>query len=545
MIRDGAWHIAGVYAVVATLWIVFSDRAVALVVSDADTLAWVGTVKGIAFVSLTAGLLLVVLTRAFGQVADTVESLQEHEVELERLGGLHAALVAINQTIVRRPRRSELFHETCRALVERCSFSMAWIGWHDPATEVLVPVAHYGSGLTYLDEVTVRTDEGPEGHGPSGSAWRSGAHHVSNDMVSDPAMQPWADAIARHRFRSTASFPIFLDGEPRGMLNVYADEVGFFRDAEIALLDEAAGDLSFALDVERQDDERRRAEAALQELNTTLEAKVADRTAELTETAERAEAADRLKSAFLATMSHELRTPLNSIIGFTGIIAQGLAGPLTDEQAKQLGMVQASARHLLALINDVLDISKIEAGQLVTASEPFDLADAITTVADTVGPLAEAKGLELVVPAHAPADTASMVGDQRRVQQILLNLLANAIKFTDAGTVTLELEHLSASDSPLDVASVRMSVTDTGIGIAPEDLTQLFRPFHQVDTGLARERDGTGLGLAICHRLTTLMGGTIDAHSTPGRGSTFVVVLPVVSDATCAGGPPALVDGFR
>ena len=540
-IRGRAWRIALGYGLVATTWIVFSDAALALVVSDVDTLAWVGAAKGLGFVALTAGLLWILLARAFGQVADTVEALQAHETELGRVNGLHAALVAINQVIVRRPDRNELFDETCRALVERCGFSMAWIGWHDPETDVLVPTAHHGSGRSYLDQITVRTDEGPEGDGPSGTAWRSGAHHICNDMLDDPAMRPWSEAIAQQEFRSTASFPIFLDGLPRGMLNVYADEVDFFREAEVALLDETAGDLSFALDVERQDLDRRRAEAALQELNATLETKVADRTAELAESVHRAEAADRIKSAFLATMSHELRTPLNSIIGFTGIMSQGLAGPLNDEQSKQLGMVQTSARHLLALINDVLDISKIEAGQLVVDARPFELADAVSTVADVVRPLMGNKGLDMHVTVSADAGT--VVGDRRRVEQILLNLLANAAKFTDDGDVRLLVERLPSAGSPLDVEAVRMSVADTGIGIAATDLVQLFQPFHQVDSGLTREHDGTGLGLAICRRLTTLMGGTIEVHSTPGHGSEFVVVLPVTPRDRAWVTPPSTLAG--
>jgi PAS domain S-box-containing protein len=263
--------------------------------------------------------------------------------------------------------------------------------------------------------------------------------------------------------------------------------------------------------------ERKRAELLLREANEQLEQKVEARTSELRTALVRAEAADRLKSAFLATMSHELRTPLNSIIGFTGIVLQELAGPLTSEQSKQLGMVRGSARHLLALINDVLDLSKIEAGQLEIRNEPFELPEAIERVVASVRPMAEKKGLELRVETDPALHV--MVSDQRRVEQILLNLLNNAIKFTNTGTVTLDVD---ASGS-----SVRLRVTDTGIGIKAADLDQLFQPFRQIDTGLSRQHEGTGLGLSICRRLCELLGGSIDATSTWTQGSVFTVVLPL------------------
>ena len=254
-----------------------------------------------------------------------------------------------------------------------------------------------------------------------------------------------------------------------------------------------------------------------------LEARVAERTSELIlangallEAKEAAESADRLKSAFLATMSHELRTPLNSIIGFTGILLQGLAGPLNPEQCKQLGIVRDSSRHLLALINDVLDISKIEAGQLNLARAPFDLRESIAKVASIVHPLAEKKGLALRL--ETAPEIASWTGDSRRIEQILINLLNNAVKFTERGDIALR--------SRIENRMLRVDVSDTGIGIRPEDLAQLFLPFRQIDTGLSRRHEGTGLGLAICRRLAELHGGTIEVQSTPGQGSVFTLVLP-------------------
>jgi len=232
---------------------------------------------------------------------------------------------------------------------------------------------------------------------------------------------------------------------------------------------------------------------------------------------EAAQAADQLKSAFLATMSHELRTPLNSIIGFTGIMLQGLTGPLNDEQQKQMTMVQNSSRHLLSLINDVLDISKIEAGQLVLSCLPFDLAAAVDKMVKLVSPLAEKKGIELRLDlAHAPA---TITTDQRRLEQVILNLLNNSVKFTEEGYVAVACRRQN------DL--VVLSFSDTGIGMQQEELQHLFQPFRQIDTGLSRKREGTGLGLSICKKIVEMMGGSIEVQSSWGQGSTFRVLLPL------------------
>jgi signal transduction histidine kinase len=254
----------------------------------------------------------------------------------------------------------------------------------------------------------------------------------------------------------------------------------------------------------------------LRQINKEMEERIKLRTAELANAMEKAQTADKIKTAFLATMSHELRTPLNSIIGFTGIILQGIVGPLNDEQKKQLGLVRDSAKHLLSLINDVLDISKIEAGQLKVAREPYDLRRTLEKAIASARPLADKKGLTLSLDLSPGLE--AMTGDSRRVEQIILNLISNAIKFTEKGSVTIVSE--------TDDHNVTIMVTDTGIGIKPEDMDTIFKPFQQIDSGMTRKYEGTGLGLPICRRLIDLMGGGIRATSVWGSGSTFYISLP-------------------
>lgn len=226
--------------------------------------------------------------------------------------------------------------------------------------------------------------------------------------------------------------------------------------------------------------------------------------------------ANQAKDRFLATMSHELRTPLNAIIGFTGTLLMKLPGPLTAEQEKQLGTVQSSARHLLSLINDLLDLAKIEAGKVELYLEPVVCQQVIEEVATFLRPQAEKKGLALHVT--MPETELQLRTDKRALSQIVLNLASNAIKFTERGEVHLQLSAAAAG------GDIRISVADTGVGIRPEDQAKLFEAFSQVDHPI-RRREGTGLGLYLSQKLATLLGGNIVFTSECGKGSLFTLRL--------------------
>jgi protein-histidine pros-kinase len=248
--------------------------------------------------------------------------------------------------------------------------------------------------------------------------------------------------------------------------------------------------------------ERKRFESALKEKNVELER------------------ANQAKDRFLAAMSHELRTPLNAVIGFTGTLLMRLPGPLTQDQDKQLKIVQSSAKHLLSLINDLLDLAKIEAGTIELSPEATRCADLIEAEADSLRPLAQSRGLTLDVV--VPEPDLSLRVDRRALSQIVLNLVSNAIKFTERGGVRIRL----ARDTREGAKTVEISVTDTGIGIRPEERQRLFSAFSQEEALARRPLEGTGLGLHLSQKLAESLGGRIHVQSEFGKGSTFTLVLP-------------------
>jgi PAS domain S-box-containing protein len=245
---------------------------------------------------------------------------------------------------------------------------------------------------------------------------------------------------------------------------------------------------------------------------------------ELVEAQKKTEEANRLKSEFLATMSHELRTPLNAIIGYADLALTGLTGPLNDKQEDYLNRIMANGERLLALINDLLDISKIEAGRLELSSQPFSPSELLTGIRSRMQSLVVQKGLAFKTELD-PGLPGQLRGDSKRLEQILTNLVGNAVRFTETGQVTVHLKKVDAARWAIEVA-------DTGIGIPPHALEFIFDEFRQVDSSSQREYGGTGLGLAIVRRLTILMGGTIQVQSTPGKGSLFTVQIPLVVPET-------------
>jgi signal transduction histidine kinase len=271
--------------------------------------------------------------------------------------------------------------------------------------------------------------------------------------------------------------------------------------------------------------EKARLYEQLKEASAELERNVQEATAELAHQNEllrrqhiALEQASALKSQFLANMSHEFRTPLNAILGYTHMLLHGVTGAVSDAQRKSLTRIDSNSRHLLALINDILDITRIEAGRMPLNLTTFKIPQLIEEVMSELEPIIRRSNL--TVRASMPRSLPQFKSDRQKVKQIVLNFLSNALKFTPAGTVTIRAAYDAQGKT------VAIAVEDSGVGIAPEDQAKVFEDFRQLDSSPARGYGGTGLGLSICRRLSQMLGGTIELDSELGKGSTFTLRLP-------------------
>jgi signal transduction histidine kinase/DNA-binding response OmpR family regulator len=327
-----------------------------------------------------------------------------------------------------------------------------------------------------------------------GSTTATGEPKVVNNTASDPIHRP---NPLLPETRAEVGIPLRVGNRVIGALDLQATEIDAFTQDDIAILQILADQIAVAIDNARSYELSQEAVREMREI-------------------------DRLKSQFLANMSHELRTPLNSIIGFSRVILKGIDGPVTDLQNQDLGAIYNSGQHLLGLINDILDLSKIEAGKMELSFEDVNAADLITSVMSTVVGLVKDKPIKLVK--NISTDLPVIRADPMRVRQVLLNLLSNASKFTEEGMITVAT---STNSGPTGKPEIMISVTDTGPGISQDDQTKLFQPFSQVDASPTRKTGGTGLGLSICQHLVQMHGGRIGVQSDIGKGSTFYFTLPV------------------
>nr|QNO46565.1 sensor histidine kinase RcsC [Methanosarcinales archaeon ANME-2c ERB4] len=452
------------------------------------------------------------LTESFNQM--TAER-KKAEERIDHLNSVLKAIRNVNQLIVTEMERGSLLKKAANILREARGYDAAWLGYlsDDETFDRAV-----GSG--FREDVDRFCESMMDGNYPPciKKALAGKEMIVVMDKSGECGDCPFKDVCAG---RETAIIRIEREGKLFGLLAISLAADVTLDDGEEGLLAEVASDIALALHNMDMEEARERAEAAMREVYSKLqEAKagvdkeVEERTTELREAKEDAEHANQIKSIFLASMSHELRTPLNSIIGFTGVILQGLAGELNVEQRTQLGMVYASSKHLLALINDLLDISKIESGELEPDLEEFNLAEAGMEVRNSLKLKAEDKGLKLILE----MPDINVMSDERRFKQILVNLVNNAIKFTEEGAVEVKVIE---KDNSIEVI-----VKDTGVGIKKEDIQKLFAPFTQLEYAVSEEK-GTGLGLYLARNLVRLLNGDIRVESEYGKGSIFTLTLPL------------------
>jgi signal transduction histidine kinase len=312
------------------------------------------------------------------------------------------------------------------------------------------------------------------------------------DVLEDKEYTSW-DSQRMGGYRSVLGVPLLREGIPIGVIGLTRCNPRAFSEQHIELLQTFADQAAIAIE------------------NVRLFDEIQDKSRQLEE-------ASQHKSQFLANMSHELRTPLNAILGYTELMADGAYGEPSEKMLGILKRLEANGKHLLGLINDVLDLSKIEAGQLVLELSDYSVQDIAQTVRSTLEPLAADKKLafKLELAPELPAGH----GDGRRLTQVLINLVGNAIKFTDAGEIAIKAE--------ANNGSFHVSVRDTGPGISTADQAKLFQEFQQADNAITKKKGGTGLGLAISKRIIEMHGGKIWVESQPGQGSTFAFTLPVV-----------------
>ncbi len=437
--------------------------------------------------------------------------------QMERL----AALRKIDQTIA-----SNLdLHVSLNVLLEQAMELLAV----DAAAVLLLNVAtntlEFAAGVGFWTDA-VQSASVPFGKSHAGIAALEHRHVQIPNLANEPDNFLLTNTLKGEDFVSYHAAPLIIENRVVGVLEVFNRSVAAHDVEWTEFLDALAGQAAIAVEnarlyiaAQHELAERTRAEAELRVLNKELEKRVEERTLDLKRLNLELERALRIKDEFLANMSHELRTPLSAIIGLSEILAEQIAGPLNEKQQKYIGIINENGNHLLGLINDILDIVKSEAGRLTLDYADVDIDALCQASVRMVAELSMKKQQNIIY--NVDAGIGQVWADQRRLKQMLVNLLSNAVKFTpENGKIGLEAKANQEDNT------ISFTVWDTGIGIRKEDLSQLFRPFVQLDSDIAHKTSGTGLGLALVAKLARLHGGHVSVESEPGKGSRFTITLP-------------------
>ena len=451
-------------------------------------------------------------TRLIGAMSDITNRKQAEEKirrQLQQLSALRAIDIAISSTFDMKTSLTVLLDK----VISQLGVSAACILLFNRPTHMLEYIAGNGFNSHLIQRTRLRVGDGLAGRA---ALERHAVHIPDLAQADDPSLRtrlPVGEAL-----KAYYATPLIAKGDLKGVLEIF-HHTDLYLDAEwLEFLDALTGQAAIAIDNAQLFEN-------LQRAKTELEHRVAERTAELHRMNIELEGANRAKDEFLANMSHELRTPLNSIIGLSESLLEQRIDPLSAQQQRSMQVIASSGHHLLDLITDILDLSKIEVGKFEYRPQLVLVDDLCRSSLAFINSQAVKKSIE--VSYENDTSIVSLSADPRRLKQILINLLSNAVKFThEKGKVTLKVNTNPEQDR------IEFSVIDTGIGIAQEDIGRLFQPFVQLDSALNRQFDGTGLGLTLVQKLADLHGGSVEVESEPGKGSRFTIFLPLGLEST-------------